>query len=505
MVQGVDSNTALELVERASVPIAWSPDGNKIFFDAGREGIKTVFRGGGEPEKVIGGAFFFDLSPDGKTLALWKVVRSQDKVRGSVWLSSPVGAEPREYLPAPFAVPASYVPVYLRFSPNGRMIYLSGTAANGVNETWLLPLPPGSSPPRRLFPKISWSLPVAASWMPDSRHLVLSSNMAPRGSYSLWLGDIQTSSLSRLDDSSNDQTEPAVSPDGKRLLLTRQTFESDIYELPLDGSPHKLLATTLPEFSPSWSPKGDQFAYVTQRSGTVELWVHSKQGNWDRPVVTGREIEGLGNLGAPAISPDGTRVVYMVLARQLGIYISPVDGGTPALLVPRSAGPSWSPDGTSIAFVWINAAGISRLATLRLGANSQPFDIAPDECSLLPPQWSPSGDWIACDAATGLMLFSPDGKQKRMLPRLDASVMAWSGDSRTIYGLAVRNGRLKLLAEDIGTGATREVADYGADLSPYSGRINRAQRMSLSPDGRSFAVGLGGVKSDLWILEGFVK
>jgi hypothetical protein len=105
----------------------------------------------------------------------------------------------------------------------------------------------------------------------------------------------------------------------------------------------------------------------------------------------------------------------------------------------------------------------------------------------------------------GLMLFSPDGKQKRMLPRLEASVMAWSGDSRTIYGLAVRNGRLKLLAEDIGTGATREVADYGADLSPYSGRVNRAQRMSLSPDGRSFAVGLGGVKSDLWILEGFVK
>ena len=235
------------------------------------------------------------------------------------------------------------------------------------------------------------------------------------------------------------------------------------------------------------------------------MWVHSKQGDWDRPVVTGREIDGLGNLGAPAISPDGTRVAYMVnIAPQRGIYISPVGGGAPALVVPRSAGPSWSPDGASIVFVWTNSLGASHLSTLRLGANQQPFDIAPNECTL-PPRWSPSGEWIACDTAKGLMLASPDGKSKRMLPRLNASVMAWSRDGRTIYGLAVRDGRLKLLAQNARTGVTREAADYGSNLRPYWGRINNAQGMSLSPDGTSFAVGLGGVQSDLWILDGFVK
>ena len=103
------------------------------------------------------------------------------------------------------------------------------------------------------------------------------------------------------------------------------------------------------------------------------------------------------------------------------------------------------------------------------------------------------------------MLASPDGKSQRMLPRLNASVMAWSRDGRTIYGLAVRDGRLKLLAQNARTGVTREAADYGSNLRPYWGRINNAQGMSLSPDGTSFAVGLGGVQSDLWILDGFVK
>jgi DNA-binding winged helix-turn-helix (wHTH) protein/Tol biopolymer transport system component len=507
MVQAADSATALQLVERASVPIAWSPDGSKIFFDAGPKGVNVVSRSGGQIEPVLGGVFFFDLSSDGKTMAVWKVVRRQDgSVRGSVWLSSPPGAEPHEYLPAPFAVPASYVPVYLRFSPNSRLLYLSTTAASGVNETWLLPLPPGNGQPRRLFPSVSWSRPVSASWMPDSRHMVLSSNIAPRGSYSLWVGDTRTNSLTKLDDSSNEQTEPAVSPDGKRILLTRLTIRSDIFELPLDGSaPRKLLATSLPEFSPSWSPKGDEFAYVTQRTGSYELWVHSSQGEWDRPLVTGREISNLGDLSAPAISPDGTRVAYLVnLAPQRGIYVSPIGGGPPNLLVPRAASPTWSPDGTSIGFVWTNSKGASHLATLRLCANQQPFDILPNPCTS-PPEWSPSGEWIACDTRKGPLLVSPDGKLTRTLRPLDASVMAWSGDSRALYALSLRNGRLKLVAEQVSTKAVREVSDYGSELRPYWGRINGAQRMSLAPNAKSFALGLGGIQSDLWILDGAVK
>ena len=64
----------------------------------------------------------------------------------------------------------------------------------------------------------------------------------------------------------------SVSPDGKRLLFSLVHRDRDIVEFPLDGSdPRTLLSTDLPEFAPNWSPKGDQFAFVTQRNGADEL------------------------------------------------------------------------------------------------------------------------------------------------------------------------------------------------------------------------------------------
>ena len=54
--------------------------------------------------------------------------------------------------------------------------------------------------------------------------------------------------------------------------------------------------------------------------------------------------------------------------------------------------------------------------------------------------------------------------------------------------------------------AVRNVADYGPGLNVF---LNwTSGRMSLSPDGKSFAVGLSqgpSIQSDLWLLDGFMK
>ena len=238
----------------------------------------------------------------------------KDGVRGSVWISSPPGAEPQEYSPHPFEVRGPFTPVYLRFSPDSKLLYLSMYTDAGA-ETWLLPFPAGSGQPRRIFEKVPWNRPVAASWMPDSQRLVLAGNPAPATGATLWLADTRSESLTRLlADPDSGQTTPSVSPDGKRLLFTKIDADRDIVELPLDGSaPRTLLATSLPEFAPTWSPTGDQFAYVTRRNGTDELWVRSTQGNWDRPVVTAKEFPTLEALLSPVFSPDGSRIAYTAL------------------------------------------------------------------------------------------------------------------------------------------------------------------------------------------------
>ena len=82
---------------------------------------------------------------------------------------------------------------------------------------------PEAAKPRRIFEKVPWNRPVAASWMPDSRasgagrqpgsghrrHALAGRHALPK-------------SLTRLlADPDSGQTTPSVSPDGKRLLFSK--------------------------------------------------------------------------------------------------------------------------------------------------------------------------------------------------------------------------------------------------------------------------------------------
>jgi hypothetical protein len=77
-------------------------------------------------------------------------------------------------------------------------------------------------------------------------------------------------------------------------------------------------------------------------------------------------------------------------------------------------------DSASIAYRWIKPGGGFVLATLRVGSNQPPFEVADVGCTTTFLGWSPSGEWIACGTARGPLLVSPDGKVKRTLPRLNA-------------------------------------------------------------------------------------
>jgi serine/threonine protein kinase/Tol biopolymer transport system component len=512
VVQPVDGGGPTQLAERATNRLAWSPDGSRIYFmkEAYSDGVYAVSRAGGLPEPILHGphTLGFDLSHDGKTLVVWRAPLGPDnKVRGSLWISSPPGSAPREYTPAPFAVEGEFATVVVRFSPDDKTVYLGlvSNRASGI-ETWLLPFPVGAGKPRRIFRNVRWMAPAAASWMPDSRRMVLASNIAPQYFPALWLADTRSESLIKIDDGSSHQSYPAVSPDGQRLLLTRWERDTDLVELPVDGSPPRnLLATSLSEYAPAWSPNGGQYGYVTDRNGTQEIRLRSVNGDWDRPIVTVNEFPKLLIMGILAISPDGQRIAYYAASedRVNGIYVSPITGGTPTWIA-NGGGRSWSPDSGSLVFIWLKPGGKRVLATLRIGSNQQPSEIplehADDSCPQ--PRWSPSGEWIACSGLEGPILVSPDGKVQRSLAPGKSRVVAWSKDSRTLYGVMKVNGRTSLNAWDVRSGVVRKVADYAPDFTLYN---TPDITLNLSPDGKSFATATVKDRMDLWILEGFAK
>jgi len=104
-----------------------------------------------------------------------------------------------------------------------------------------------------------------------------------------------------LTDDPNDHT-PAFSPDGSRIAVAyRQHDHWDIHVMNADGSGRARLTKTplrvivdqqvkgeearpWNNVSPVWSPDGSQIVFLTDRTGSWEIWVMNADGGNQRPL-----------------------------------------------------------------------------------------------------------------------------------------------------------------------------------------------------------------------------
>jgi dipeptidyl aminopeptidase/acylaminoacyl peptidase len=312
--------------------------------------------------------------------------------------------------------------------------------------------------------------------------------------------------LRRLTASTSGEDYPSLSADGKRLVFTAITDDYDLIELPLDGSaPRTLLANSRNMYSPSWSV-ADQLVYATDRTGTGEIWIHNMKAGIDRPAVTAADFPPgtTISLAHPVFSPDGNRFAFVRHSTNepTTIWIEPTVGGAPIRLSPEYiVAPSWSPDGNSIAGL-MHKEHPWQPAIVGVGADMSPHVIAGVPTCLMPLEWSPAGNWIACEAQGGIQLFSPDGSKIRTLPKLNSSAIAFSRDGRILYAAGRENGRTFVKSIDVASGAFHTIADYAGDMLISGGATYRA-RLSLAPNGRSLATSAVTSTTDLWLLEGY--
>src|SRR5262249_60122491 len=111
-----------------------------------------------------------------------------------------------------------------------------------------------------------------------------------------------------------------------------------------------LIHSTLLEQEPQYSPDGKRIAFVSNRSGSDEIWVCNNDGSSLTQLTS---LGGLHN-GAPRWSPDGKHITFDCYLRGLpDIYMVSADGGKPHRLTGEPSGnvvSSWSRDGKWVYF-----------------------------------------------------------------------------------------------------------------------------------------------------------
>jgi len=336
----------------------WFPEGATIAFVSDRTGTRSVWKVGqfrGGATLVLEDAEYPAISPDGTRIAFSRVDDS-DQLR--IWVASL--ENPSDATMLTTGEHGLWDHVGVSWSPDGRTL----SYASQVN-LWVVSV--DGSAPRQLTRNRDGG--TESAWSSDGRHVYFDSWR--EGTLALWRVPSRGGEPRRMTQGTSYESEPSVSADGSRLAYSTGHPGAGAVLVDLDSGQQTTIGRMIQVLFASISPDRSRMVFVSERwdrrgelaeqlldggvpSGPPRR-LTDQEGNASHPIYS---PDGPGQDVHPAWSPDGGMLAF--LSERSGtrdVWVTPVHEGKPAG-EPRkitdgrvhASFPVWSPDGSEIAF-----------------------------------------------------------------------------------------------------------------------------------------------------------
>jgi Tol biopolymer transport system component/tRNA A-37 threonylcarbamoyl transferase component Bud32 len=473
---------------------AWSPDGGFIAFlrelSHDKTDIVLVPQRGG-PERILSeikGSMqqalpwgpYLSWTPDSK----W-IVCPAPKSGERVWalhLFSTETGEQTELTSPPSSEAGDVAPAV---SPDGKTLVFSRVSPDFFNATlWLLHLKDGYKPVGKEEQIQSPGITnIGAAWLPNGREFVFGSETGTN--YGLWRTAVSKGAVSRRLDLGSAGAEPTISRLGNRLAFAVFQFRGNIWRVDLNGpgkepsQPIRFIFSTQNEFYPAFSPDGRRIAFMSERSGTQEIWICDSDGSKTLQLTSfgGAAIYG------PSWSPDSQNIALTVAQKGIkeDIYVVSVNGGVPRRMTTDPAEdkwPYWSHDGK---WIYFSSTRSGREEIWRMPASGgEAVQITRNSGDT--PQESPDGRFLyymkEWPDAVSVWRASVDGNQEAKVLDSVHSEGQWTVGKEGIYFFRTpdKMGHSDICFYEFASGQIRKVLTIQMPVNNH---------IAVSPDGRT--------------------